>query len=93
MAALVSYRRVEFTKLPGGLTVERYITDESGERTAVVLPIEEYEALLRAAEDAEDRRAIDEVRDAVARGEEEMVPYREAREEWQATRPGEAIEE
>lgn len=70
--------------------MERYITDESGERTAVVLPIEEYESLLRAAEDADDRRAIDGVRDAVARGEEEMVPYREARAEWQATRAGEA---
>lgn len=73
--------------------MERYIIDESGERTAVVLAIEEYEALLRAAEDADDRRAIDEVRDVVARGEEEMVPYREAREEWRAARAGEASEE
>lgn len=93
LAALASSRRVEFTKLPGGVTVERYIIDESGERTAVVLAIEEYEALLRAAEDADDRRAIDEVRDVVARGEEEMVPYREAREEWRAARAGEASEE
>lgn len=76
--------------------MERYLTDERGERTAVVLPIEEYDSLLRAAEDADDRRAIDEVREVVVHGEEEMVPYREAREEWQATRasePGEASEE
>lgn len=73
--------------------MERYITDESGERTAVVLPIEEYEALLRAVEDADDRRAIDEVREAVARGEEEMIPYRQAREEWSANRANQADEE
>ncbi len=67
--------------------MERYITDEAGERRAVILAIEEYEALLRAAEDADDRSAADEVRRQVASGEEEMVPYREAREEWREARP------
>ena len=61
--------------------MERYITHTEGRRTAVVLDIEEYEALLEAAEDAEDARAVDEVRGAIARGEEEMIPYRQAREE------------
>jgi PHD/YefM family antitoxin component YafN of YafNO toxin-antitoxin module len=62
--------------------MERYITDEEGRRTAVVLSIEEFEALVEAAEDAEDARAVDEIRAVVARGEDEMVPYRQAREEW-----------
>jgi hypothetical protein len=39
---------------------ERYITDEQGRRTAVVLDIEEYEALVKAAEEAEDQRIHDE---------------------------------
>lgn len=61
--------------------MERYLTDEEGHRTAVVLPIEEYEALLEAAEDAEDVRAVQEVRAAIARGEDEMIPYDQAREQ------------
>ena len=40
--------------------MERYITNESGKRTAVILPVEEYEALVRIAEDAEDERVVDE---------------------------------
>lgn len=46
--------------------MERYITDTEGRRTAVVLDIEEYEALVEAAEDAEDARAVDGVREAIA---------------------------
>lgn len=40
--------------------MERYITNESGKRTAVIPPVEEYEALVRIAEDAEDERVVDE---------------------------------
>lgn len=36
--------------------MQRYITDESGVRTAVILTVEEYETLLQIAEDAEDER-------------------------------------
>lgn len=36
--------------------------DEQGRRRAVILPIEEYEALLEALEDLEDLRAADEAR-------------------------------
>ncbi|MGB3681528.1 MAG: hypothetical protein WA990_03475 [Rubrobacteraceae bacterium] len=61
--------------------MERYITDTEGRRTAVVLDIEEYEALVEAAEAAEDARAVDELRETVARGEEEMIPYDQARRE------------
>lgn len=69
--------------------MERYITDEAGERRAVILSIEEYEALVRAAEDADDRSAVEEVRRRLAAGEDEMIPYREAREGWQEARPAE----
>lgn len=62
--------------------MERFITDADGERTAVVLSIEEFETLVRAAEDAEDARAVDEVRAAIALGEDELIDYRQAREEW-----------
>ncbi len=67
--------------------MERYLTDEEGHRTAVVLPIEEYEALLEAAEDADDARAVDDTREALARGADEMIPYRQAREEMRKNRP------
>lgn len=62
--------------------MKRYITDEKGRRTAVVLSIEEYEALLEAVEDAEDARSVDKMREAIARGEVEMIPYHQARKEW-----------
>jgi len=50
----------------------RYIVDEAGKRVSVVLSIEELEAL-------EDARMADEVRAAVACGEDESVPYEQAR--------------
>jgi prevent-host-death family protein len=40
----------------------QFVVDEKGRRTAVVLPIEEYEALMEAAEDLADLRAADEAR-------------------------------
>lgn len=57
--------------------MERYITDSEGRRTAIVLDIEEYEALVEAAEDA---HVVDGLRKSIARGQEEMIPYHEARE-------------
>ncbi len=59
----------------------RYIVDENGKRTGVILPVEEYERLIEALEDLEDARAADEARDAVARGDDEFIPYEQAREE------------
>ncbi len=46
--------------------------DENGQRVSVVLSIEELEAL-------EDARMADEVRAVVASGEDESVPYEQAR--------------
>ncbi|MCL6439412.1 MAG: hypothetical protein K6T51_12450 [Rubrobacteraceae bacterium] len=60
--------------------MERYITDERGNRTAVVLSIEEYERLREAAEELEDIRLFDEAKEAVERGEDELVPWEEVRD-------------
>ena len=59
----------------------RYVTDESGNRVAVLLDIKEYERMVEELEDIADARAVDEVRAAVARGEDEFIPYEQAREE------------
>jgi len=59
----------------------RYIVDENGKRVSVILPIEEYERMVEKLEDIEDARAADEVRAAVARSEDEFIPYEQAREE------------
>ncbi len=45
-----------------GKKAKEYVVDEQGRRRAVILPIEEYEALLEALEDLEDLRAADEAR-------------------------------
>ena len=58
-----------------------YIVDEDGKRVSVILPIEEYERMVEKLEDIEDARAADEVRAAVARGEDAFIPYEQAREE------------
>ncbi len=59
----------------------RYIVDENGKRVSVILPIEEYERMVEKLEDIEDARAADEVRAAVARGEDEFIPYEQAMRE------------
>ncbi len=59
----------------------RYVTDESGNRVAVLLDIREYERMVEELEDIADARAADEVRAAIARGEDEFIPYEQAREE------------
>lgn len=40
--------------------MKQFIVNEAGERTAVVLPVEEYERLVEAFEDLEDIRIHDE---------------------------------
>ncbi len=59
----------------------RYVTDENGKRVEVIMPVEEYERMVEELEDLEDARAADEVRNAIARGEDEFIPYEQAREE------------
>ena len=59
----------------------RYIVDENGNRTDVILPVEEYERLIEALEDLEDVRLYDEARAALQRGESEVVPLEQAMRE------------
>ncbi len=49
------------------------ITSPSGDRM-VVIPFEEYERLIEAAEEADDARAVDEIKRKLATGEEELIP-------------------
>ncbi|CAN5769689.1 hypothetical protein BH20CHL2_BH20CHL2_11290 [soil metagenome] len=66
--------------------MERYINDEQGERMAVILDIEDFKALVRAAEDTADAHELNEVRRQLATGEDEMIDFRRAREERLAAR-------
>jgi PHD/YefM family antitoxin component YafN of YafNO toxin-antitoxin module len=58
-----------------------FVVDENGKRVRAILPVEEYERMVEELEYLEDARAADEVRTAVARGEDEFVPYEQARKE------------
>lgn len=49
------------------------ITSPSGDRM-VVIPFEEYERLIEAAEEVADARAVDEIKRKLATGEEELIP-------------------
>ncbi|MDP9457363.1 MAG: hypothetical protein M3Q60_16640 [Actinomycetota bacterium] len=63
--------------------MRQFITNEEGERTAVVLPLKEYEELVELAEDAEALREADEALEELARGEDEVVPIQDALREIQ----------
>jgi PHD/YefM family antitoxin component YafN of YafNO toxin-antitoxin module len=64
----------------------RYVTDEKGERVGVILDVREYERLMGALEDLADLRAADEALEAIARGEEELLPLDEAVDEMEEER-------
>ena len=64
----------------------RYVTDEKGERIGVILDVKEYERLMEALEDLADLRAADEALQAIARGEEELLPLDEAVHEMEEER-------
>ena len=49
------------------------ITTPSGDRM-VVIPFDEYERLVEAAEDAADARDVDGIKRRLATGEEELIP-------------------
>jgi len=55
----------------------RFVVDEHGQRTAVLLPVEEYDQLLEALEDRLDAADLE---DAV-REEPEFVPYERTRDQ------------
>jgi PHD/YefM family antitoxin component YafN of YafNO toxin-antitoxin module len=64
----------------------RYVTDENGKRIGVILDVREYERLMEALEDLADLRAADEALQAIARGEEELLPLDEAVQEMEEER-------
>ena len=62
----------------------RYIVDENGNRTGVNLPVEEYERLLEELEELEDvlaTRAYDRAKAELERGEDELIPWEQAKKE------------
>jgi predicted DNA-binding protein len=61
----------------------RYITDETGKRRGVILDIEEYERLLEALEDL---RAADEALREIESGEDELIPWEQAKREMEEER-------
>jgi len=58
----------------------RYIVDENGKRTGVILSVEEYERLIEELEELEDVRAFDEARAAREKGDE-VIPFDQAMRE------------
>ena len=65
-------RAAKKTKRP-----REYVVDEEGRRTAVVVPIEEYEELLEAAEQREDVRHLEKARNVPG----EPVPWEQVKGE------------
>jgi PHD/YefM family antitoxin component YafN of YafNO toxin-antitoxin module len=59
----------------------RYVVDENGKRVGVLLDIEEYERMVEELEELEDARTAVEVRTAIERGEEELIPFDQAMQE------------
>jgi PHD/YefM family antitoxin component YafN of YafNO toxin-antitoxin module len=68
--------------------MKQFLTNEDGERTAVVLPIGEYEEMMERLEDAEALREADEALSELERGEDEVVPIQQALREIQEGKVG-----
>ena len=68
--------------------MRQFLTNDKGERTAVVLPLGVYEELLELAEDAEALREADEALGELERGEDEVIPLQQALREIQEGRVG-----
>ena len=56
------------------VTHEEYVVDRDGERKAVIVPLDEWQAVLEALEDYEDVRAYDEAK----RQPSEPIPFEQA---------------
>lgn len=61
--------------------MREYIVSVSGERTRVILDVEEYERLLEAAEELEDIAAYDEAKAAIEEEGDEAIPLEQAMRE------------
>lgn len=67
------------TKTARRKKTRQFVVDEKNRRIAIVLPIEEYEALVEAAEDLADLQAADE-----ARAEGGAIPWEQVKAELRA---------
>ncbi len=63
-----------FTSMPAVPMPTRYVTDDAGNRVAVILDLEQYEALLEAAEELDAIHAYDEAKAA----NDEAIPFEQA---------------
>lgn len=68
--------------------MRQFLVNEKGERTAVMLPIEEYEELMELLENAEALKEADEALGELERGEDEVVPLQQALREIQEGKVG-----
>jgi hypothetical protein len=68
--------------------MKQFLYNERGERTAVQLPIEEYEELLERLEDADALREADKALGELERGEDEVIPLQQALREIQEGKVG-----
>ena len=59
----------------------RYVVDENGKRVGVLLDIKEYERMVEEIEELEDIRAYDEAKAAIESGEDEVIPWEQAKRE------------
>jgi hypothetical protein len=59
----------------------RYLTDENGKRLFVILAIEEYERLRELENEMEDVRRFDEAIARRERGEDDAIPWEQAKQE------------
>ncbi len=64
------------------LSSEKYITDESGNRTGIILSVEEYKKILEDLEELEAIRAYDDAKHS----NEEVIPFEQAIEEIEQNR-------
>ena len=61
---------------------ERYVVDENGRRTAVLLDVEYYQRLIDAVEELEALRAYDEAKAS----DDEAIPFEQAVQEIESQR-------
>ena len=64
----------------------RNLTDDKGKRVGVLLDIKEYERLREIEDEMEDIRRYDAAIAARARGEDDTIPWEEAKREIEAER-------
>jgi hypothetical protein len=72
--AMQSEAQVPWREVSAMITREQYVVDEAGQRTAVLVPLDDWERIQEALEELADLRAYDEVK----RHPSEPVPFEKA---------------